>query len=402
MAALQNESEDLLKEPKIENNNEPEQIENIVKVEIINEEEEQQQQQISVTSELLQTEIVKLTVESEMPIEDLRKLYTSSSNIANMPTPKQEETSTSSEDSTDQEDGSGYQRLLIAEHPAMNENGEEEDMDDSSFSFYWQKAINIGDQYQAVVPDLLLYTDQNDEESPNDQLLWSPPTDTNQDENSTAALKYLKLASKEHRTADQENVLEVFLASNYNIDQALEKLREPTTNKNFFASAPWSLTECDQFEQCFKERGKDFSMFKIPSRTTNELIFFYYIWKKSARHDVFVRQNRVEKRRFHLHPYVTDYLEKFFVEQELQLISAFEQNNSSLSSSLNPQSSGHDQLVSKRRLSSDLFLKPMTTIKRPKSLIQPNDSDLIEINENQQTALSTSPISIKKLHDDDK
>ncbi|CAF4904201.1 unnamed protein product, partial [Rotaria socialis] len=80
---------------------------------------------------------------------------------------------------------------------------------------------------------------------------------------------------------------------------------------------------------------------------------------------------------------------------------AFEQNNSSLSSSLNPQSSGHDQLVSKRRLSSDLFLKPMTTIKRPKSLIQPNDSDLIEINENQQTALSTSPISIKKLHDDD-
>ncbi|CAF4329788.1 unnamed protein product [Rotaria socialis] len=142
MAALQNESEDLLKEPKIENNNEPEQIENIVKVEIINEEEEQQQQQISVTSELLQTEIVKLTVESEMPIEDLRKLYTSSSNIANMPTPKQEETSTSSEDSTDQEDGSGYQRLLIAEHPAMNENGEEEDMDDSSFSFYWQKVID--------------------------------------------------------------------------------------------------------------------------------------------------------------------------------------------------------------------------------------------------------------------
>ncbi|CAF5190761.1 unnamed protein product, partial [Rotaria magnacalcarata] len=92
-----------------------------------------------VTSELLPTEIVKLTVESEMPIEDLRKLYTSSSHIANVPTPKQEETSASSEDSTDQEDDSGYQRLLIAEHPVMNENGEEEHMDDSSFSFYWQK-----------------------------------------------------------------------------------------------------------------------------------------------------------------------------------------------------------------------------------------------------------------------
>lgn len=125
------------------------------------------------------------------------------------------------------------------------------------------------------------------------------------------------------RTADQENVLEVFLSTNYNTEQALEKLRLSTTEKNFckislvqrnissidriflVCPTPWTLPECDQFEQCFKEYGKDFSLFKIPNRTTNELIFFYYIWKKSARHDVFVRQNRVEKRRFHLHPYVT-------------------------------------------------------------------------------------------------
>ena len=29
------------------------------------------------------------------------------------------------------------------------------------------------------------------------------------------------------------------------------------------SSAPWSLSECDQFEQCFKDYGKDFSMFKV-------------------------------------------------------------------------------------------------------------------------------------------
>ena len=58
-----------------------------------------------------------------MPIEDLRKLYTSSTSITNIPTPKQEEEddmSTSEEDSSDQEDDSGYQRLLIAEHPILS------------------------------------------------------------------------------------------------------------------------------------------------------------------------------------------------------------------------------------------------------------------------------------------
>ncbi len=103
-----------------------------------------------------------------MPIEDLRKLYTSPTHITNIPTSKQEEEeeeeeeelSTSEEDSSDQEDDSGYQRLLIAEHPSLSstkkkieinkkkniwiyfisaDNGDEEDIDGSSFSFSWQK-----------------------------------------------------------------------------------------------------------------------------------------------------------------------------------------------------------------------------------------------------------------------
>jgi hypothetical protein len=69
-----------------------------------------------------------------MPIEDLRKLYTPSTSIINVPTPKQEEEeeeeeeedeeeiSTSEEDSSDQDEDSGYQRLLIAEHPTSSTN----------------------------------------------------------------------------------------------------------------------------------------------------------------------------------------------------------------------------------------------------------------------------------------
>ena len=99
------------------------------------------------------------------------------------------------------------------------------------------------------------------------------------------------------RTADQEIVLEIFLSTNYNIDQALEKLRLPTTDKNYCinnqsikkkarmfsrifvdSSAPWTLTECDQFEQCFKEYGKDFFLFKVRfSHLKSSLLSMIYL-----------------------------------------------------------------------------------------------------------------------------
>ena len=55
-----------------------------------------------------------------MPVEDLRKLYNPSSAMTNLPISKQDEVDSSDEDSSEQE-GSGYQRLLIAEHPSMSE-----------------------------------------------------------------------------------------------------------------------------------------------------------------------------------------------------------------------------------------------------------------------------------------
>jgi hypothetical protein len=77
-------------------------------------------------------------------------------------------------------------------------------------------------------------------------------------------------------------VLEVFLASEYDVDQALDKLRLSSTKKNLgivliddemqlisalsiilVYSNAWSLTECEQFEQCFKVHGKDFYLFKV-------------------------------------------------------------------------------------------------------------------------------------------
>mgnify|MGYP006911073115 CR=1 FL=1 len=70
----------------------------------------------------------------------------------------------------------------------------------------------------------------------------------------------------------------------------------------------------------------------------------------------------------------SDYLEKFFAEQELQLTTTYEQSTSNGLPTLNPTLSG-EQLVTKRRLSSDLFLKPMSTIKRPKQLLNSNETN---------------------------
>ena len=98
--------------------------------------------------------------------------------------------------------------------------------------------------------------------------------------------------------------------------------------------------------------------------------------------------------------YFRDYLEKFFAEQELQLTNAYEQNNASnLSSTINAPITG-EQLVSKRRLSSDLFLKPLSTMKRTKPSINTNENDSNEYNDNQQTIRDSSPILTKKLSEE--
>ncbi len=97
--------------------------------------------------------------------------------------------------------------------------------------------------------------------------------------------------------------------------------------------------------------------------------------------------------------YSRDYLEKFFSEQDLQLTITYEQNNASVLPTINTSISG-DQLISKRRLSSDLFLKPMSTMKRTKPLINSNENDSNEFNDNQQTIRDSNPILTKKLSEE--
>ena len=41
---------------------------------------------------------------------------------------------------------------------------------------------------------------------------------------------------------------------------------------------------------------------KVRTRSVGELVQFYYLWKKTERHDVFATATRLEKKKYALHP----------------------------------------------------------------------------------------------------
>lgn len=99
----------------------------------------------------------------------------------------------------------------------------------------------------------------------------------------------------------------------------------------------WSEEECRAFELGLRLYGKDFHMIqsqKVRTRSVGELVQFYYLWKKTERHDVFANNTRLEKKKYTLHPGktkqfissilitlfyfkgTTDYMDRFIDEQD--------------------------------------------------------------------------------------
>ena len=55
---------------------------------------------------------------------------------------------------------------------------------------------------------------------------------------------------------------------------------------------------------------------QVRTRSVGELVQFYYLWKKTERHDVLANRARLEKKKYALHPGTTDYMDRFLDEQE--------------------------------------------------------------------------------------
>ena len=73
-------------------------------------------------------------------------------------------------------------------------------------------------------------------------------------------------------------------------------------------------------------------------RSVGELVQFYYLWKKTERHDILANRARLEKKRYALHPGTTDYMDRFLDEQEALGPAAIRERSNSRSSSPNVHS----------------------------------------------------------------
>lgn len=55
---------------------------------------------------------------------------------------------------------------------------------------------------------------------------------------------------------------------------------------------------------------------QVKTRSVGECVQFYYIWKKTERHDIFANKARLEKKKYNLNPCVIDFMDKYLEEYD--------------------------------------------------------------------------------------
>ncbi|KAI2650359.1 Mesoderm induction early response protein 2 [Labeo rohita] len=173
------------------------------------------------------------------------------------------------------------------------------------------KDIMVGPQYQAIIPSLcthafyergptavlLLLSPAYENE---DQLLWTPDVLS-----SLGVEKFLlevqRKGSDDGPTntsttgdivKDNEQALYELVKCNFNADEALRRYR---FNVKVFNEelCGWSEEECRNFEYGYRAHGKNFNLIqanKVRTRSVGECVEYYYMWKKSERHEYFTQQ----------------------------------------------------------------------------------------------------------------
>ncbi|KAL1418162.1 hypothetical protein MTO96_026175 [Rhipicephalus appendiculatus] len=188
------------------------------------------------------------------------------------------------------------------------------------------QTIQVGSEYQATIPVGLCKYDDAPAYENEDRLLWDPAklSDSDVEEylstaqeptaNAMGGGNSLPLGS---HTRDDEQALYLLLQCGHNIEEALRRRRmNPTIPTKM---SLWSEEECRSFESGLRLYGKDFHLIqlhKVRTRSVGELVHFYYLWKKTERHDIFASKVRLEKKKYALHPGTTDYMDRFLDEQE--------------------------------------------------------------------------------------
>ncbi|XP_048353284.1 mesoderm induction early response protein 1 isoform X2 [Sphaerodactylus townsendi] len=210
-----------------------------------------------------------------------------------------------------------------------NSEIEEESEEDEDYipSEDWKKEIMVGSMFQAEIPLGISKYKENERVYENDdQLLWNPDHLTEE-----KVIEFLNEASR--RTGDErgidaipegshikdnEQALYELVKCNFDTEEALRRLKFNVKAAREELSV-WTEEECRNFEQGLKAYGKDFHLIqanKVRTRSVGECVAFYYMWKKSERYDFFAQQTRFGKKKYNLHPGVTDYMDRLLDESE--------------------------------------------------------------------------------------
>nr|XP_046208593.1 mesoderm induction early response protein 2-like [Oncorhynchus gorbuscha] len=163
-----------------------------------------------------------------------------------------------------------------------------------------RKDIMVGSMYQAKIPPLSPYSYQERVYENEDQLLWTPDMLPGQ------AVKEFLLSAQRRGgqdgavdtlingdiIKDNEQALYELVKCSFNAEEALRRMR---FNVKVFSEelCAWSEEECRNFEHGYRVHGKNFHLIqanKVRTRSVGECVEYYYMWKKSDRHEYFTQQ----------------------------------------------------------------------------------------------------------------
>ncbi|KFW64697.1 Mesoderm induction early response protein 1, partial [Pygoscelis adeliae] len=199
-----------------------------------------------------------------------------------------------------------------------NSEIEEESEEDEDYipSEDWKKEIMVGSMFQAEIPAGICKYKENEKVYENDdQLLWNPDFISedkvieflNEASRRTGDEKGLDAIPEGSHIKDNEQALYELVKCNFDTEESLRRLRFNVKAAREELSV-WTEEECRNFEQGLKVYGKDFHVIqanKVRTRSVGECVAFYYMWKKSERYDFFAQQTRFGKKKYNLHPGVT-------------------------------------------------------------------------------------------------
>ncbi|VDM32185.1 unnamed protein product [Hydatigera taeniaeformis] len=207
--------------------------------------------------------------------------------------------------------------------PAYNSEEDEDYLPNVEGEGDWRGEMHVGEEYQASVP--LTPPPANSRTDSHlgleARMLWKPNhlSEVEVEHYQQNYSRILALAAPTTRVPDDEEVS--FYIS-------LSLLEEEIKVKSFFFSIPYTEGTLPSPSIQFRSgRGIEspsnetrptnrFPPFRVQLRhkTVGELVHFYYLWKKTARHDEFVRLYRREKKK-PLHPGITDFMDCLMKEQ---------------------------------------------------------------------------------------